>query len=46
MEDLLEIGISGVEIDGEEYFTFSYLKKEMLPLLKKKFLFKEDKYGY
>jgi len=41
IEDMLEIGISGVEIDGEEYFTFSYLKKEMLSKLKRKFSFKE-----
>lgn len=42
IEDMLEIGIRGVEIDGEEYFTFSYLKKEMLSKLRKNFLFGED----
>lgn len=42
IEDMLEIGIRGVEIDGEEYFTFSYLKKEMLSKLRRKFLLSED----
>lgn len=42
IEDMLEIGIRGVEIDGEEYFIHSYLKKEMLNQLRKNFLFKED----
>jgi hypothetical protein len=42
IEDMLEIGICGVEVDGEEYFTFSYLKKEMLRKLRRKFLLKED----
>jgi hypothetical protein len=42
IEDMLEIGIRGIEIDGEEYFTFSYLKKEMLSKLKKKFSFREE----
>jgi len=42
IEDMLEIGIRGVEINGEEYFTFSYLKKEMLGKLMKKFLFKDQ----
>jgi hypothetical protein len=41
IEDMVEVGIRGVEIDGEEYFTFSYLKKEMLDRLKKKFPLKE-----
>jgi len=41
IEDMLEIGICEVEIDGEEYFTFSYLRKEMLDELKRTFSFKE-----
>jgi len=42
IEDMLEIGIRGVEIDGEEYFIHSYLKKEMLSKLRRKFLLRED----
>jgi len=42
IEDMLEIGIRGVEIDGEEYFIHSYLKKEMLSKLRRKFSLSED----
>ena len=42
IEDMLEIGIRGVEIDGEEYFIHSYLKKEILSKLRRKFLLRED----
>lgn len=42
IEDMLEIGIRGVEIDGEEYFIHSYLKKEMLSKLRRKFLLRKD----
>ena len=41
IEDMIEIGIRGVDIDDEEYFIHSYLKKEMLGKLKRKFSFKE-----
>ena len=42
IKDMLEIGICGIGINGEEYFIHSYLKKEMLPLLKKKFSFQKQ----
>lgn len=37
IEDLIEIGMRGIEIDSVEYFVHCYLKKELLNKLLKKF---------
>lgn len=37
IEDLIEIGIRGIEIDSGEYFIQCFLKKELLKQLKRKF---------
>lgn len=42
IEDFLEIGIRGVDIDNEEYFIHCYLRKEMLSKLKRTFSFREE----
>ncbi|GEM_PF-2313183 len=42
IEDLIEIGIRGIEIDSNEYFIHCFLKKELMNQLKRKFQLAED----
>ncbi len=37
LEDLVEIGIRGIDVGAKEYFVRCFLKKEWMPALKKKF---------
>lgn len=36
-EDFIEIFIRGIDIGSKEYFVRCFLKKELMPVLKKKF---------